>query len=80
MATQNGSMHGVLSGSSLDDQLESFKANVRKWIDRVSTKREGESRVRAFLAKSGELIKDHPIASVGIAFGIGYAVVRIVRR
>ncbi|MDB4952510.1 MAG: hypothetical protein JWO36_79 [Myxococcales bacterium] len=28
----------------------------------------------------GGLIKEHPIAAIGIAFGIGYLVMRLVRR
>ncbi len=34
----------------------------------------------SFLARVGKVIKAHPIAAVGIAFGIGYLAVRIIRR
>jgi ElaB/YqjD/DUF883 family membrane-anchored ribosome-binding protein len=28
----------------------------------------------------GALIKDHPLAAIGIAFGVGYLVMRLIRR
>ncbi len=32
------------------------------------------------IARAGRLIKEHPLAAVGISIGIGYLVVRLVRR
>ena len=79
--TENGTSHADVSRHLLDEQLETFKAGVKKWIDKVSMKPEGgASRIKSYVAKTGQMIKEHPIAAVSVAFGIGYLVVRIARR
>jgi ElaB/YqjD/DUF883 family membrane-anchored ribosome-binding protein len=35
---------------------------------------------RTGINRLGELIKDHPIAAIGIAFGIGFFAIRMMRR
>lgn len=63
------------SNGILDEQFEALRSTVRKLIDR------GEPpKLRTFATKARELIAEHPIAAVGIAFGVGYAIVRIARR
>ena len=50
-------------------------------MDRVATKASGESsRIRTFAGTATETIKAHPIAAIGVALGLSYAVMRIARR
>ena len=80
MATQNGSVPSEMKHHLLEEQLDAFKAGVRRWIDTVAVKPEGKSRLRHFIDRTGAMIKEHPIAAVTVAFGVGYIVVRIARR
>lgn len=65
----------------LEARLGAFKDGVTKLIDRiVSSPAEESSRFKAFTGKATETIKAHPIAAAAVALGLGYLVVRIVRR
>ncbi len=65
----------------IEHQFDAIKANLKKWIDRVSIKPSGEpSRVRTLIGKTSEAIKAHPILAVAVALGSGYVVMRIARR
>jgi hypothetical protein len=65
----------------LEEQLGAFKDGVTKLIDRiVSRPAEEPSRFKAFTDKATEAIKEHPIAAAAVALGLGYLLVRIVRR
>ena len=66
MQSSNGSIH-------FDERVESFKAGMHKLVDRMTTKPN-------WVGKSADWIREHPIASVGIALGAGYALFRIIRR
>ena len=64
-----------------DDRLDAFKLAVRTLMERVATKASGEpSRIRTFARTATEAIKAHPIATIGVALGLSYVVVRIARR
>lgn len=78
--------------SAFEDRLDALKESVRGLVD-SSSERAGrlkekmvDVKDRAFessrtgITKLGELIKDHPIAAIGIAFGIGYFTIRMLRR
>jgi len=39
-----------------------------------------KSNVASFTSKAGQAIKDHPIAALGFAFGLGYLFMRLIRR
>ena len=65
----------------LEERLAAFKDGVSKLIDHVTSKPAPEpSRFKAFTGKATETIKAHPLAAAALAMGLGYLVVRIVRR
>ncbi len=89
----NGSATAAATGSeSLEDRIDSLKDSVRGLADvgseRVSdikhkvvdAKDTAVSTVESYLGRAKFLIIANPLAAVGIAFGIGYVAMRIVRR
>lgn len=65
----------------LEERLDAFKDGVSKLIDRtIGASVDGPSRVEAVTGKATEMIKAHPIAATALALGLGYLVVRLVRR
>lgn len=77
MHTQNGTGHEAQD--ALKQQLESFKIEVSKMIDRV-TASVATPGIKTFTGKVTEAIKAHPIVAVTAAFGAGYLLVRLVRQ
>lgn len=80
------------SASQLESRIGSLKESVRNLVD-AGGERAGHLKERAkemkgtvadkggaALERMGEMIKKHPIASLGIAFGIGYFAVRMLRK
>lgn len=76
MKTQNGTLESNFknvveilesAASSVDDKVSGAKKTVAKGVT-------------SFAAKAGETIKNHPIAAIGIALGVGYLVMRMIRR
>lgn len=78
--------------STLDNKVETLKESVRNLVD-AGGERAGQIKNKAIdvkdsvfdnggaaLKKAGELIKEHPIAAIGIAFGVGYIAVRLLRK
>jgi len=78
--------------SALDDRMGALKDSVRNLVD-AGNERAGQIKDRLMDAKDvavdrggaalnriGALIKEHPIAAIGIAFGVGYLTVRMLRR
>jgi len=78
--------------SSMDNRLDSLKSGVRNLVDagseRASHLKDKAIDVKdsivdnggAALKKTGSLIKEHPIAAIAIAFGIGYITVRLLKK
>jgi ElaB/YqjD/DUF883 family membrane-anchored ribosome-binding protein len=77
---------------TLDNKLDTLKESVRNLVD-AGGERAGQIKTRAIdvkdtvvesggaaLKKAGELIKAHPIAAIGIAFGVGYIAMRMFRK
>ncbi len=77
---------------SLDTRLDSLKESVRNLVD-AGGEKAGQIKTKAIdvkdsvvenggiaLRKAGSLIKEHPIAAIGIAFGIGYITVRLLKK
>ena len=77
---------------TLDNKLDTLKESVRNLVD-AGGERAGQIKSKAIdvkdsvvenggaaLKKAGELIKEHPIAAIGIAFGVGYIVVRMLKK
>jgi ElaB/YqjD/DUF883 family membrane-anchored ribosome-binding protein len=81
MPGTNGDHNHVASPEHrIDEEIDSLRASVKQLIDRMMSKPAEPTRFGRFVARTEELIKAHPIATLGIAIGIGYAIVRIARR
>lgn len=78
--------------SAFEDRLDALKESVRGLVDSSSERADRlKSKMvdvkdsvfessRSGINRLGELIKDHPIAAIGIAFGIGFFAIRMMRR
>lgn len=62
------------------EDVDSLGASIKQLIDRVMTRPAEPTRFGKIVTRTEELIKGHPIAALGIALGIGYAIIRIARR
>ncbi|HEY5923527.1 MAG TPA: hypothetical protein VIV11_17725 [Kofleriaceae bacterium] len=64
-----------------EQTFDSFKSGMHHVFDRVMTKPDGSpSRVRTWTNRATDAIKAHPYLAVGVAVGLGYAIVRVARR
>ncbi|MGE0401082.1 MAG: YqjD family protein [Kofleriaceae bacterium] len=89
MATRNGTSNTI--GSSVDDRIEGIKDSVKNLVEQgeekasaikervIEVKDQAMDRGNALLDKSTDYIKENPLKSVAIAFGIGYFAMRIFR-
>lgn len=80
------------SNSTTHDRIDALKAEVESVVETVKTraaslgdkasemKTSAVESTTAFISKATTLIKEHPIAATGIAFGAGYLVMRLLRR
>jgi len=77
---------------SLENRFDSLKDSVRHLVD-AGGERAGQLKTKAIdvkdsvvengevaIRKAGSLIKEHPIAAIGIAFGVGYIAVRLLKK
>ena len=80
------------TASTADNRLDSLKSSVRNLVD-AGGERANQIKSKAIdvkdavvenggaaLNRASSLIKEHPIAAIGIAFGVGYIVVRMLKR
>jgi ElaB/YqjD/DUF883 family membrane-anchored ribosome-binding protein len=80
------------STSAFENRLDAVKESVRNLVD-AGGERAGRLKDKAIdvkdsvfenssaaLSRMGSLIKEHPFAAIGIAFGVGYVTVRMLRR
>jgi ElaB/YqjD/DUF883 family membrane-anchored ribosome-binding protein len=67
--------------SDFDARLDSLKDSVKDLLD-AGSERASNFKDSALTGanKVGGLIKAHPVAAVAIAFGVGYLVMRMIRR
>lgn len=78
--------------TSLDSRLDSLKESVRNLVD-AGGERAGQLKTKAIdakaavfengevaIRKASSLIKEHPIAAIGIAFGVGYIAMRMLKK
>ncbi len=77
MFSQNGHSASVRINDGIDNLASNLKAVVEQMSKQAYTVKDSAS---SFIAKTGQTIKEHPIAALGIAFGLGYLVVRALRR
>jgi hypothetical protein len=80
MPGTNGVKNHVATEHQLDEEIDSLRASVKQLIDRVMTKPAEPTRFGKIVTRAEELIKAHPIATLAVAVGVGYAIVRIARR
>ena len=67
--------------SAFEDRLDHLKESVRGLVDFSASKFDDvKDYSKAGVSKLGGLIKNHPIAALAIAFGIGYFAMRMMRR
>jgi len=67
-------------GSDVEDRIDSLKDSAAQIKDRViEVKDEAMDRGNALLDSGTEYIKENPLKSVAIAFGIGYIAMRLFR-
>ncbi|MBA3538178.1 MAG: DUF883 family protein [Deltaproteobacteria bacterium] len=83
---------GTAEPGTFDSRLDSIKDSVKGLVDSGSekatalkdkladVKTTAVDRGQAALTNTSRLIKEHPFAAIGIAFGVGYLAMRIVRR
>jgi ElaB/YqjD/DUF883 family membrane-anchored ribosome-binding protein len=80
------------TASSLENRFDSLKSSVRNLVD-AGGERAGQLKEKAIdvkdsvvengskaLDRAGVLIKENPFVAIGIAFGVGYIVVRMLRK
>ena len=78
--------------TTFEDRLDSLKDSVRNLVDVGSERAEAiKSRMadvkdtvvsssKSGINRMGSLITEHPLVAIGIAFGIGYLAMRVLRR
>jgi len=77
MFSQNGHSTGV----RISDGIDNLASNLKSVVEQMSKQAySAKKNASSFVAKTGEIIKAHPIAAIGIAFGFGYLVIRALRR
>jgi len=80
------------TASSVENRIDSLKSSMRNLVD-AGGERAGKLKNKAIdvkdsvvenggaaLNRAGGLIKEHPFVAIGIAFGIGYIAVRLLRK
>jgi ElaB/YqjD/DUF883 family membrane-anchored ribosome-binding protein len=73
------------TASTFEDRLDSLKDSMRHLVDlsgehASALKDSVVAGSKTGVKKVGSLIKDHPFIAIGVAFGVGYLVMRIVKR
>lgn len=78
--------------ASLDDRIDALAANLKSLIEQMATtaaevkaraidvKQQASSKTGSLASRAARAIQDHPIAAIGVAFGTGYLIVRLIRR
>ncbi|HUJ57512.1 MAG TPA: hypothetical protein VLX92_03440 [Kofleriaceae bacterium] len=69
----------------MEDRLDSLKESVRNLVDVGGERAQAlkdtvVSGSKTGIKRMGSLIKEHPFLAIGIAFGVGYVAMRILRR
>jgi ElaB/YqjD/DUF883 family membrane-anchored ribosome-binding protein len=65
----------------IDERFDALKSGIKDLIDAGGDRAHHlKGTAITGIDKTGKLIKDHPLAAVMIAFGVGYLVMRIMRR
>lgn len=90
MANRNTT--NVPANGEVSQRIDSIKDSVKGLIDQgqqkateikdkvVDFQHKAKDRSTAAIDKVADAIKAHPFAAIGIAFGVGYLTMRLVRR
>jgi hypothetical protein len=62
---------------AFEAQIDALKSGVKNLLDRMTTK---PTWFGALVTRTTETVKAHPVAAIALAAGLGYLVVKIVRR
>jgi len=77
---------------SLEQRLAAFKDSLKNLVDygseratqfkaqAIEAEHVAEERARPAVAKATALIKQYPLSAVAIAVGIGYGIIRMIRK
>lgn len=89
---KNGSTEPGSPSQTAEEKAESIRETVKGYVDQgaqrvdkiknrvVEAKEQALSRGNDVLDRVSDVIKAHPLTSVGIAFGVGYLGMRVFRR
>lgn len=92
MEDNRNSSNGNGTTATATHRLDSIKDSVKGLVDSghdkvnalkdkvVELQSKAKDRGGAAYDKASDLIKAHPFAAIGIAFGVGYLAMRLVRR
>lgn len=84
--------HSSHMNRAMHDHIDSIAGNLKAFVDQLSSTatvvehRASEVKARtvstasSLAATTGQAIQAHPVAAVGIAFGAGYLLMRLIRR
>jgi ElaB/YqjD/DUF883 family membrane-anchored ribosome-binding protein len=89
---KNGMTGNDTVAHSFDDKIDSLRDSMKSVVDQgsqkvdalkskiIEVKDEAMSRGEDLLTRATGLIKQHPLKSIGIAFGVGFLAMRLIRR
>ena len=92
MNIRNGTDMGESSSRNLDERIGTIKESVKGFVDRgeervgaikervLGVKDQAMTRGSAVLEQVTSFIKANPLKAVGIAFGLGFVTMRLLRR
>ena len=62
-------------------RVDTFKAGVHDFFETVADEtKDSRKQIKSWASDATEMIKAHPYLAVGVAFGLGYVVIKIARR
>jgi ElaB/YqjD/DUF883 family membrane-anchored ribosome-binding protein len=84
-STDNAAMSGMGDGSDADNSVHRFAQKVHEAVDTLEQKLgQGSDRMMSMQQEYGDMAREqvrmHPLASVGIAFAVGYVFARVFSR
>ena len=77
---------------SLDDRIDALAANLKHLVEQMATtaaevkgrtidiEQQASSKASSLASRAARVIQDHPLAAIGVAFGAGYLMMRLIRR
>lgn len=84
------SPNGKPSSPTLSDPIDSLESNFKAVVDYLMAKappdtasskaKPTDASVTSFASKAGKMAKEHPLAAIGAALGLGYLFMRLIRR